>query len=191
MAGPGDEIAAGIAGCGQLRASQADREQVIEMLKTAFVEDRLTKGEFDLGVGRALGSRTLAELAAVVFSIPTGPAGAEPSREAVRAQARPPVGTDVKAGVRAIAAIYLIAAILWLVAGLAGDNAAGGAAFFLAFMVTVVASFFSLYGAVVLLDSLRHKRSGRQPPANEGGKESRSPRRPDPGRPADFPLTAG
>jgi hypothetical protein len=84
------------------------------------------------------------------------------------------VSTDVKAGVRVIAAIYLIAAILWLGAMLAGDNAAGGAAFFVAFMVSVIAVYSSLYGAVVLLDSLRRKPSGRQPPASEGGKASRS-----------------
>lgn len=196
MAGPGEKKAPGMAGRGQLRASRADREQMIEVLKTAFVEDRLTKDEFDLRVGRALRSRTFAELAAVTSGIAAGPAGAEPSGEPVRAQAGPPPSTDVKAGARVIAAIYLIAAILWLAAVLAGDNAAGGAAFFLAFLVSVVAVYFSLYGAVVLLDSLRHKRSGRQPPASEGGKASRSPAPaastgrllptgPDPQRPAE------
>jgi DUF1707 SHOCT-like domain len=45
MAGPGDEMAAGAAGRGPMRASYADREQVIEALKDAFVHGRLTKGE--------------------------------------------------------------------------------------------------------------------------------------------------
>jgi hypothetical protein len=37
MAGPGDEIAAGAGDRGRLRASHADREQVIDALKAAFV----------------------------------------------------------------------------------------------------------------------------------------------------------
>ena len=53
MAGPGDEIAAARGqGRGELRASHADREQVIEVLKAAFVQGRLGKDEFDLRVGR-------------------------------------------------------------------------------------------------------------------------------------------
>ena len=69
MAGPGDEIAAGGGGRGRLRASHADREQVIEVLKAAFVQGRLDRGEFDLRVGRALASRTYADLAALTADI--------------------------------------------------------------------------------------------------------------------------
>jgi hypothetical protein len=62
MAGPGDEIAAaGSGGDGHLRASRADREQVVELLKAAFVEDRLTKEELDgLGVAGRAGGLTAA-----------------------------------------------------------------------------------------------------------------------------------
>jgi hypothetical protein len=69
MAGPGDEIAAGAASRGRLRASHADRERVIEVLKDAFVQGRLDGGEFDLRVGRALASRTYADLAALTADI--------------------------------------------------------------------------------------------------------------------------
>ena len=72
MAGPGDEIAAGAGGRGHLRASHADREQVIGTLKAAFVQGLLEKDEFDLRVGQAFASRTYAELAAVVADIPAG-----------------------------------------------------------------------------------------------------------------------
>jgi hypothetical protein len=67
--GPGDELEA--AGRRHLRASHADREQVIGTLKAAFVEGRLTKGEFDLRVGQVLGSRTYGDLAALTADIPT------------------------------------------------------------------------------------------------------------------------
>ena len=44
MAGPGDEMAAGAAGRGPMRASHADREQVIEALKDAFAHGRADQG---------------------------------------------------------------------------------------------------------------------------------------------------
>ena len=78
MTGPGDEIAAGAGGRGHLRASHADREQVVGTLKAAFVQGRLTKDELDLRVGQALASRTHAELAALTADIPAGLATAKP-----------------------------------------------------------------------------------------------------------------
>ena len=43
----------------------SDLEQVIDVLKAAFVQGRLTRDEFDARVGRAFTSRTYADLAAV------------------------------------------------------------------------------------------------------------------------------
>lgn len=48
MTGPQDRAAAG---GDRLRAGHADREQVIEALKAAFVHGRLTKAEFDTREG--------------------------------------------------------------------------------------------------------------------------------------------
>jgi len=70
--GPVDPMAAR----GRLRASDADREQVIGMLKAAFVHGRLTRDDLSLRTGLALTARTYAELAAVTDGIPAGPAGA-------------------------------------------------------------------------------------------------------------------
>ena len=72
---PGDEKAAGGSGRGHFRASQADREQVIAALRAAFIQGRLTRDEFDLRVGRALGARTYAELAALTGDLPAGLTG--------------------------------------------------------------------------------------------------------------------
>jgi uncharacterized protein DUF1707 len=80
MAGPGDEIAAGAGGRGQLRASHADREQVIETLKVAFVQGMLDEDEFDLRVGQAFASRTCAELAALTSDLPVRLAVVKPPR---------------------------------------------------------------------------------------------------------------
>src|SRR6202034_3711935 len=65
-----------VASRGRLRASRADRERVIDTLKAAFVEDRLTKDEFDARVGDALASRTHADLAALTADLPATPATA-------------------------------------------------------------------------------------------------------------------
>jgi hypothetical protein len=89
MAGPGDEMAARAGDRGRMRASHADREQLIDVLKAAFVQGRLAKDEFDLRVGQALASRTGAELAALTADIPAGLAA--PGLAAARpTAARPP-----------------------------------------------------------------------------------------------------
>jgi Domain of unknown function (DUF1707) len=72
MTGPEDERAAAVGGRGHLRASRTDRERVIELLKAAFVEERLDKDEFEARVVQAFASRTYAELAAVTANIPAG-----------------------------------------------------------------------------------------------------------------------
>ena len=82
MAGPGDEMAAAAGSRGRLRASHADREQVIEVLKAAFVQGRLDRDEFGLRVGRALASRTYADLATLTADLPGRPARAQPPEPA-------------------------------------------------------------------------------------------------------------
>jgi len=89
MTEPGDELAAGAGGQG-LRTSRADREQVVDVLKTAFVQGRLDRDEFGLRVDRALVSPTYADLAAITADIPARLARArppEPARESVSKKA--------------------------------------------------------------------------------------------------------
>lgn len=57
-------------GRGHLRASDAEREQVIDAIKTAFAQGRLTKDELDSRAGQALQARTRGDLAAITASIP-------------------------------------------------------------------------------------------------------------------------
>ena len=71
MVEPADEIAAGADGGSRLIASQADREQVLDALKAAFVQGRLTKDEFDQRVGQVLA--TYAELDALTADLPARP----------------------------------------------------------------------------------------------------------------------
>lgn len=86
-------------GHGRLRASDADREQVIDTLKAAFVQGWLTRDQLGLRAGQALVSRTYAELAAVTDGIPVRPIGAVGPRPLGLpvAPARKPVSKKVAA----------------------------------------------------------------------------------------------
>jgi hypothetical protein len=133
MTGPGDEVAAAAGGPGHLRASQADREQVIDTLKVAFVQGRLTKSELDRGLGQALAARTYAELAAVTADIRAGSGLVRPPKSA-GPQLQRPGNRSVKPGVWVITATTLAAGVL------AGVVAGGAAAVIVAiFMLNLTA----------------------------------------------------
>jgi Domain of unknown function (DUF1707) len=88
MPEPGDQGAADAGGRGYLRASHTDREQVIDVLKAAFVQGGLTKDELGARVDRVYASRTYAELAEVIADIPTALTGARSPRAPWRATKR-------------------------------------------------------------------------------------------------------
>jgi len=62
-------------GEGYLRASTADRERVIDLLKAGFAEGRLTKDEYEVRVEQALAARTLGDLTMITADLP----GAHPA----------------------------------------------------------------------------------------------------------------
>src|SRR5262249_969966 len=89
---PGAQAAAGP------RASRADRERVIDLLKDAFVQGRLDRDEFDARIGQALAARTCGQLAAVTADIPADLTAAPPLRRPVRARRRISFNTAVTGG---------------------------------------------------------------------------------------------
>ena len=96
-AGPEERGAAGALGRGRLRASDADREQVIETLKAAFVQGWLTRDQLGVRAGQALASRTYAELAAVTEGIPARLTAAAGPPALPLGPVRKPVGKKVAA----------------------------------------------------------------------------------------------
>jgi hypothetical protein len=152
MPGSEDEIPGVWADHGLLRASHADREQVIDTLKAAFVQGRLAKDEFDARVGQAFAARTYADLAAVTDDIPAGPI-----------RARSAVNTRIKECVCAVTAATVLLAGGWLGAGFA--HAGNAVIIVLLMSLTVVLSgAWLITGSVALLESQQHKHSGRQLP---------------------------
>jgi hypothetical protein len=111
MASPGDEIAAGAGGRGHLRASHADREQVIDTLKAAFAQGQLDKDEFDLRVGQTFAARTYAQLAVITADRLAELTTAKPPQAAgVQGEPRVP-----RAG-RVLAVATAVCTAMWLVA---------------------------------------------------------------------------
>jgi hypothetical protein len=156
MIRPDGEIAAGTAGRGGMRTSRAEREQAIEVLKVAFVQDRLTKDEFDVRAGQALAARTYAELAALTADIPAGLTEARPQPKPARTKARPPMNRRVLAPV---AMIPIAAAVLGVILLARPGNIEAFAAGFLAATTVVVASAVT---AGLMLKSWHQRHSGRQ-----------------------------
>ena len=184
MAGPGNEMAAGAAGRGRLRASDADREQVIDTLKTAFVRGVLAKDEFDLRVGQAFASRTNAELAALTADLPARLTAAQPP-EPVGARGERPV---LRPGPWITVATALCAG-MWAFALLGPwpRNSEGEptGAIVLVPMLTLAYLYLVLVVAGVAVADRREKRSGGQPPGRPapgaGGQASGRPPSAGPG----------
>ena len=137
--------------CGDLRASHADREQVISALKVAFVQGRLTEDELGARAGQAYSSRTYAELAEVTADIPAEPTGAQSSRDPWRA---------TKIAWRVVYATIAPGLVsLILIPG--GPRTTTGDVVILATVVYVV---FWVLGLWVMVASRNAKRSGGQVP---------------------------
>jgi hypothetical protein len=135
MAEPPDQMPAA-EGSGCLRASNADREQVIGTLKAAFVQGMLAKEEFDLRVAQTFAARTHVQLAAITADLPAGLTIAKPPQIA-RVQGEPRIpraGRVIVVGIAVCAAMWL-AAFSLPVSGPDHDSSAGSA-------LAVTATFF-------------------------------------------------
>lgn len=171
MVAPGDEIAAGARSDSRLRASDADREHVIDVLKTAFVQDRVAKEEFDLRVGLALSAQTYGDLNFLTADIPAGLAIVQPAvqpavqppvhppRKPARVREKAPAAAKLSPVDRAVVGTASFAMLAWIVALFAGTDAA------LPFLIGMASAFVSLFLlAAPGLKARRQNRSGPTPP---------------------------
>jgi hypothetical protein len=173
MAGPGDEIAAGVSGHRRLRASHTDREQAVEMLKAAFVQRRLDRDEFDVRLGHALGARTCADLDAVTADLPAGQDAAHPA-EPVRVHGQQPV---LRRG-RVIGAATVLYVGVWAAVILLPLPAVG--------ILSITSLLY--YMIVVLIAMERGSASPRE--IRSGGRPPRRPASRATGQAARHPLSA-
>jgi hypothetical protein len=118
MSMPGDHIAADAAAHGRPGASHADREQVIEVLKAAFAQGRLTKDEFGARIGQAFTSQTQAELTEVTADLPAGLMEARAPRQLTRTRPRLSMNAAFSAG-----AFAMLAALVGMMAAIVSGSA--------------------------------------------------------------------
>ena len=161
-AGAGDDRGPIVAGRGRLRASHADREQVIGTLKVAFVQGRLTKDELDARLGQTLASRTYAELAALTADLPLGLAPS-PAGQPTRARPASPVAKMIAGSVLIVPAPAAV-----LAAFLTGSEAVGKFAIY-----AVMVSFLAWIVAGAQLISNWHDRRSRGHPPPRRSQRSR------------------
>ena len=158
---------------GRLRASHTDREQVVDLLKAAFVQGRLTQDELDGRIGQALAARTYAELAVLTADLP-----AEPERAPTAAPAPAPArartenrsaNRAVKSGAGAIGAAIVV--LSGTVLALGEPAAAVLLALFITVLAGVATAFVSALIAVALkVESRRRDRPSRRlPPGTASG----------------------
>ena len=76
-----------------MRASSADRERAVDVLKAGFAEGRLTQDEYNDRMGRAYAARTYGDLAALTADLPAG-AFPVPAWPVPAYQPPPPSGTN-------------------------------------------------------------------------------------------------
>lgn len=171
MAGPGDEMsAADDRGRGGLRASHADREQVIGILKAAFVQGMLAKDEFDQRVAQAFGSRTYAELAVITADLHVDPSAARSPEPA-----RPRGGAPVLRPGQVLAAATAVYASIWAFAvfppwPLDSEGDPPRAVIFLVFSTTLIYLLVSAITVGNMLADWIEKRSGGRPAPGENGR---------------------
>jgi hypothetical protein len=158
---------------GRLRASHADREQVVDLLKAAFVQGRLTQDELDGRIGQALAARTYAELAVLTADLPaeperapTAPLAPAPARAGTQNRS---VNRAVKSGAGAIAAVIVV--LSGTVLALGQPAAAVLLALFVTVLAGVATAFVSALIAVALkVESRRRDRPRRRlPPGTASG----------------------
>ena len=184
-------------GDGRLRASHADREHVVGVLKAAFVQGRLAQDELDARVGRALAARTYADLAALTADLPAKPDQAmSPAPAPVPAQPRPrnrAAARAVQVGAGAITVLILAIGVAAVATGHPGIAVVAAVAIVI-FAAVVTAFVASLIAVTVKLESLYRNRSRRRLPrgpasgqgtqGGRGGQASPNPGPAGPGGPA-------
>jgi len=164
MAGSGDELAGGAGDRSRLRASDADREQVIAVLKSAFVQGRLTRDEFYLRARQVFASRTYADLDALTADIPAGVAKAQPPGPTPEGNGKRLIQrvTVVGAGAGAVipAVLITVGGGPLMVAVLAGVLLG-------ALMAMLLAGFLTILSWV--LDKTSGRQPSQRPPASASG----------------------
>lgn len=95
-----------------IRASDADRDQVLAQLSGHYQAGRLTMAEFDERSSQALQARTMGDLDELLTDLPPAPAAQQPPKPAQAPAGRPDLGARVAFAVLAVLAVGVVIALL-------------------------------------------------------------------------------
>jgi Domain of unknown function (DUF1707) len=102
-----------------LRASDADRERVVEILRRHTAEGRITAEEFEERMTAAYGARTMGALAELTTDLPVDLAEhAQRQQEIVRkARPRKAMSRKVREDVSGLAGLGVVLTVIWVLSG--------------------------------------------------------------------------
>ena len=102
-----------------IRASDEDRERVVEILRQNNVEGRLTSEEFDERMTAAYGARTMGALAELTTDLPVDLAAhARQQAELARRQAkRVPMTRQLRAAISSWVSLGVVLSVVWVISG--------------------------------------------------------------------------
>lgn len=102
-----------------LRASDADRERIVEILRQHSVEGRLTSDEFEERMTAAYGAKTMGALAELTGDLPVDLAEHTRQRAELAARNKPrkPLRKKAREEVSGLASLGVLLTVVWLVSG--------------------------------------------------------------------------
>jgi Domain of unknown function (DUF1707) len=102
-----------------LRASDADRERVVEILRQHTAEGRITAEEFDERMTAAYSARTLGALAELTTDLPVDLAEHAQRQQEIARKARPrkALSRKVREDVSGLASLGVVLTVVWAISG--------------------------------------------------------------------------
>ncbi|WP_051451233.1 DUF1707 SHOCT-like domain-containing protein [Actinospica robiniae] len=102
-----------------IRASDADRERVVEILRQNNVEGRLTSDEFEERMSAAYAAKTMGALAELTTDLPVDLAAhtRQQAELARRQAAQVPMTKQMRAAVSSWASLAVVLTVIWAVTG--------------------------------------------------------------------------
>ena len=102
-----------------IRASDADRERIVEILRQNTAEGRISAEEFDERMAAAYNARTLGALAELTTDLPVDLAehGRRQAELARQAKPRKPLGRKLREDVSGLASLGVVLTVVWFISG--------------------------------------------------------------------------
>lgn len=102
-----------------IRASDADRERVVEILRQNNVEGRLTSEEFEERMSAAYAARTMGALAELTTDLPVDLAAhaRHQAEVARRKAAQVPMSKQLRAAISSWVSLGVVLSVIWLISG--------------------------------------------------------------------------